>query len=207
MFVALLIKHPFLCKQYHLCYNVSMGFTNKQEAFIREYPVDFNATQAALRAGYSKRTAGSIGHENLKKPEIAAAIDARIKKLAMGPDEVLIRLGQQARASIGDFVYFVEGSKKPFIDLKGAKEAGLIHLVKKFKYNSDGNIEFELYDSQSALVHIGKIHAMFTDKVKVEDWRLEVIELIQSGTITYDDVKAELGESLARELFSQSVVK
>ncbi len=48
----------------------------KQQRFVEEYLVDHNATQAAIRAGYSPKTAYSIGHENLKKPEIAAAIAA-----------------------------------------------------------------------------------------------------------------------------------
>jgi phage terminase small subunit len=45
--------------------------TDKQKAFVREYAIDKNATQAAIRAGYSKKTAYSIGEENLRKPEIA----------------------------------------------------------------------------------------------------------------------------------------
>ena len=48
--------------------------TPKQAAFVAEYLVDLNATQAAIRAGYSAKTAGSVGAENLSKPEIAAAI-------------------------------------------------------------------------------------------------------------------------------------
>lgn len=48
--------------------------TPKQEAFVREYLIDLNATQAAIRAGYSEATAYSIGNENLSKPEIAEAI-------------------------------------------------------------------------------------------------------------------------------------
>lgn len=56
--------------------------TPKQEAFVREYLVDLNATQAAIRAGYSKRTAHVIGHENLTKPEIADAIEAAVHKRA-----------------------------------------------------------------------------------------------------------------------------
>lgn len=44
--------------------------TDKQKKFCEEYVIDFNATQAAIRAGYSEKTAGSIGDENLKKPEI-----------------------------------------------------------------------------------------------------------------------------------------
>ncbi|MBK9446194.1 MAG: terminase small subunit [Betaproteobacteria bacterium] len=46
----------------------------KQRQFIAEYLIDFNATQAAIRAGYSKKTAGSQGFDLLKKPEIAAAV-------------------------------------------------------------------------------------------------------------------------------------
>lgn len=56
--------------------------TDKQQRFVAEYLVDLNATQAAIRAGYSARTAGSVGGENLKKPEIAAAIQAAMNKRA-----------------------------------------------------------------------------------------------------------------------------
>lgn len=48
--------------------------TDKQSAFVREYLVDFNATQAAIRAGYSSKTAGSQAHDLLKKPEIQACL-------------------------------------------------------------------------------------------------------------------------------------
>lgn len=51
-----------------------LGLTDKQQRFADEYMVDLNATQAAIRAGYSPDTAGAIGHENLKKPEIQLAI-------------------------------------------------------------------------------------------------------------------------------------
>lgn len=49
--------------------------TPKQQQFIAEYLVDMNATKAAIRAGYSAKTAYSIGQENLKKPEIRQAIN------------------------------------------------------------------------------------------------------------------------------------
>ena len=48
--------------------------TAKQQRFVEEYLIDFNATQAAIRAGYSENTAYAIGYENLKKPQIAAEI-------------------------------------------------------------------------------------------------------------------------------------
>lgn len=70
-----------------------MALTAKQQAFVREYLVDLNATQAAIRAGYSAKTAGQIGGENLEKPEIAAAIqaamDARAERTEITADYVL----------------------------------------------------------------------------------------------------------------------
>lgn len=51
------------------------NLTPKQQRFVEEYLIDLNATQAAIRAGYSEKTAYSVGHENLKKPEIQKAIE------------------------------------------------------------------------------------------------------------------------------------
>ena len=56
-----------------------MALTAKQERFVQEYLVDLNATQAAIRAGYSVRTARAIGQENLTKPDIQAAIQAALR--------------------------------------------------------------------------------------------------------------------------------
>lgn len=49
----------------------------KQQRFVDEYIISGNATQAAIKAGYSKRSAYSVGQENLRKPVIKAAIDKR----------------------------------------------------------------------------------------------------------------------------------
>ena len=70
--------------------------TNKQSLFCQEFIMDFNGLQAAIRAGYSKKTAGSIASENLKKPEIIKeiqrAIDKRSKALKIDSEYVLKRL-------------------------------------------------------------------------------------------------------------------
>lgn len=66
-------------------YNSGKGgeyMTRKQKRFVEEYLVDLNATQAAIRAGYSPNTAGSIGEENLKKPEIKNAITSLLDDMA-----------------------------------------------------------------------------------------------------------------------------
>lgn len=157
--------------------------TAKQEKFKEEYLICFNATEAARRAGYGGNsvTLAAIGWENLRKPLIAQAIRQRLEESAMSADEVLMRLADQARGNIGDFVQIIKGA--PVFDFSGASEQGKMHLVKKLKtktktYMPKGaseddepiieiDVEFELYDSQSALVHIGKHHGLFVDKTEV----------------------------------------
>ena len=55
--------------------------TAKQKRFCDEYLIDCNATQAAIRAGYSRKTAGAIGYENLEKPQIKEYIDEQLKRI------------------------------------------------------------------------------------------------------------------------------
>jgi phage terminase small subunit len=150
---------------------------NKQRVFVEEYLRCWNATEAALAAGYSARSARSIGQENLTKPDIANAIENRIAEKTMGADEVLIRLGEHARGDMGNFLAI--GSMGFSVDLNAAKEMGLTHLIKKVKMRTtttlskDGvetethDIEIDLYDAQAALVHIGRHYALFTDKTDV----------------------------------------
>lgn len=64
--------------------------TGKMQLFVREYLKDFNATQAAIRAGYSKKTAASIGEENLRKPEIAKALDKAKSDILGDKDKIIL---------------------------------------------------------------------------------------------------------------------
>jgi len=75
----------------------------KQKKFCDEYLVDFNATQAAFRAGYSKETARSIGSENLTKPDIKAYISERLKELSLGPEEVKKMISDVAKGSLNEY--------------------------------------------------------------------------------------------------------
>jgi len=74
---------------------IKTTLTLKQKLFVHEYLLDLNATQAAIRAGYSKKTAYSIGFENLKKPEIAEAIQRasteRVERTKIDADYVLLK--------------------------------------------------------------------------------------------------------------------
>lgn len=72
-----------------------MGLNAKQSLFVAEYLIDSNATQAAIRAGYSEKTAGQIGHELLKKPEIQAQLSKarseRVTRTEISADWVLMQ--------------------------------------------------------------------------------------------------------------------
>lgn len=85
-----------------------MSLTPKQRRFVNEYCVDENATQAALRAGYSESGAGVQGHENLKNPKIAAAIKERMEELAVAasitPEWVVGQWAKIAQADPNDIV-------------------------------------------------------------------------------------------------------
>ena len=148
--------------------------TNKQQVFISEYLKSFNATASAIAAGYSEKTAYAMGWENLRKPEIKAEIERRLEEVHMGADEALKLMSDIARGDIGDFVNDFGG-----VDILRAREAGKTRLIKKIKTKTttingkdeDKEIvqeEIELYDSQTALRDILKIHGKFKDDVNLK---------------------------------------
>jgi phage terminase small subunit len=141
-----------------------VALSAKQKAFINEYLSDFNATRAAQRAGYGgdENTLAVTGSRLLRIDKVAEAIAARMQEKAMGADEVLRRLAEQARAEYS--AYLTPDGTVDFARLIGD---GKGHLVKGIKETVQGrNIEF--HDAQAALVQIGKHHKLFTDKVEVE---------------------------------------
>lgn len=87
--------------------------TNKQKRFCDEYLIDLNATQSAIRAGYSPKSAKQIGQENLSKPYLKAYIDERLaekeKELIASQDEVLRYLTSVMRGQSESEIVVVEG--------------------------------------------------------------------------------------------------
>lgn len=93
---------------------VAQNLTAKEQRFVAEYLIDLNATQAAIRAGYSERTAASIGSENLRKPHVAAAVSAGQAELAKATGitqaMVLQELWTIASANPNELVQFRRGA-------------------------------------------------------------------------------------------------
>lgn len=88
--------------------------TDKRKRFIAEYLIDQNATQAAIRAGYSKRSAGSIGEEILKIPEIRAEIDRRLALVAdncaLTAENIIEELKRHAFTKHKEKIYYDDDS-------------------------------------------------------------------------------------------------
>jgi hypothetical protein len=87
-------------------YPTTQTLTNKQQRFVEEYLVDLNATQAAVRAGYSEASAYAIGHTTLKNIEVAAAVQrgqaARSGEVRVAAADVLRELWLIATTSTSD---------------------------------------------------------------------------------------------------------
>ncbi len=101
--------------------------------------------------------------------------------------EVLGRLADQARNDIGEFLEFRDGLRTPILNLAQAQDK--LHLIKKIIYGKDGKITIELHDSQSALVHLGRHHGSFTDKLKVEDDTLSDSERVKRLAAIFDQAR------------------
>lgn len=142
----------------------------KQEAFVNAYfECNLNATAAAKKAGYSKKTARQIASENLSKPDIQAHIRARLNKEAMSANEVLHRLAAIARSDFGELV---DDMGNP--DIKTARETGQTQIIKRIKQRSVtteqsdiAETEVEILDPLKALELLGKAHGLFTDKTDI----------------------------------------
>src|SRR6516164_6163801 len=83
------------------------GLTGKQGRFVAEYLIDLNATQAAVRAGYSPKVAYRQGFENLRKPQVeaalAAAMAARAQRVELSADAVLREIALLSQSDIQDY--------------------------------------------------------------------------------------------------------
>ena len=121
--------------------------TKKQKRFVEEYLIDLNITQAAIRAGYSPKTAYSIGSENLKKPEIRACIEKamaeRSKRTGINQDRIIMELAKIGLLNPKDLVDFDEATVK-----EEAAEEDLAAIasvrVKRFPTKDGEGIEREI---------------------------------------------------------------
>lgn len=154
------------------------GPTVKERAFIEHYlagasDVRWNASAAARKAGYSEKTAGQIGYQLLQKTSIREAIAARLEELKLSADEVLVRVGEQARGSIAPFLRRNAEGEFIGLDVGDDKPLHLIReitvTVRRFKKLNEEETTYKLrpYDAQAALFKLGEHHQLWGKGVDV----------------------------------------
>ena len=147
----------------------------KQTKFVLEYLKDLNATQAAIRAGYSVRTAGSQAHDLLKKPEIADAIGAKhnrsLAKLDISVERIL---QERARLAFFDPRKLLDntGRPLPLQDLDDDTAAAIAGLKVSDKYEPvspdseervlSSVLEYKLADKNASLTALEKVNGMYS---------------------------------------------
>ena len=141
--------------------------TAKQQRFCDEYLIDMNATQAAIRAGYSKKTARVIGQENLLKPAVKEYIQQRMdekeKELIADQNEVLKYLTSVIRGQSRSSVVVVENIGDYMSEAREMEKAP------------------DEKERLKAAELLGKAHGIFTDKVE------QTVDMDLNITVDYGD--------------------
>lgn len=156
--------------------------TPKQQAFVAEYLVDLNATQAAIRAGYSVKTAYSQAHELLKKPEVGEALQAafaeRAERVGLTQDAVVERLMWIAFGDLRDLATWDEDGEvrvtpSDALDDRAAAALKEISQTKRVIPQKGADpievreLAVKSYDRMKALELLGKHLGMWREKVDV----------------------------------------
>lgn len=168
--------------------------TPKQKRFVDEYLIDLNATQAAIRAGYSKKTAKDIGGENLSKPAIATEIQKQLakhqSKLEITQERILQELASIAFANGADFAKVVQNGLLPSVIMTPTEELPPEKLpaIAGIKANQYG-VEVKLHDKVKALELLGKYLGTFESGAAQPQSENNLFDAIDSiGEEGFDDL-------------------
>jgi phage terminase small subunit len=149
-----------------------MALTAKQKRFVAEYMLDLNATQAAIRAGYSPKTARVVGSENLTKPDIERAIaeaqGAREKRLDISADHVLEELARIAFADTTSAIR-VEDGRVVVQDTDEMDEntRRAISEISETVTTNGGTLKVKFHDKVKALELLSRHLGILNDKLSV----------------------------------------
>lgn len=153
--------------------------TPKQQRFVEEYIVDFNATQAAIRAGYSQKTAQEIGSENLSKPIIAEAIAKLTKQLTKITGLTVERTLQEvARLAYADprKLYDKDGNFIPVHLMDDDTAATVAGIEVEEEYTGKGEArtlaghlrKVKTHDKNAALEKAMKYHGLYVERAELK---------------------------------------
>ncbi len=156
--------------------------TDKHEVFLERYLANgFNATNAAIAAGYAPGSAYTVASRILKLPHVRARVNKVLTELALPAEEVLARLADHARATIAHFVQVNQDGSIHF-DFSTTEARANMHLIKTVRTRrrrlvtgtgkgaqewEEENVEVTLHDPQKALELIGKHLKLFSDRFEL----------------------------------------
>lgn len=147
--------------------------TPKQKMFVEEYLIDLNATQAAIRAGYSPKTARDIGCENLTKPNISEEISKKMaersRRLGVSADRVVAELAKIAFVNVSHCIDVHTGKVRDDAtedDLAAIQGIRIKRMDNEF--GSSEEVEVKFCDKKGSLELLGKHLGIFKDKLSVE---------------------------------------
>ena len=166
-----------------------MSLTPKQERFCQEYLIDVNATQAAIRAGYSKRRADQTGYENLIKPEIQFTVQRLMKERArrtgIKADDVLQEVARIAYASMTDYATWgPDGIKLVGSERLTPEQTVAVAEVSETTTQHGGSKCIKLHDKLKALELLGRHLGLWDKNGQTEqtpDWVQTLEFLVLSG--------------------------
>ncbi len=156
--------------------------TNKQKRFVEEYIIDLNATQAAIRAGYSEHSANQIGSDTLAKVYVQEAVREamveRSRRTGITADRVLSEIAKLAFSNMENYMKFDKDGKLEFnfTDISSDQAAAISELTVDTRHERDQEgdkpaqvikVRFELADKFRNLELLGRHLKLFTDKVDV----------------------------------------
>lgn len=157
----------------------SPELSEKQQCFVAEYLVDLNATQAAIRAGYSAKTAEQQGSRLLSNVKVAAAVaaaqGARSARTEITQDMVLRELAKIGFSDIRR-LFTEDGAIQRIeaLDDNAAASLASVEVVRRRVPGSDRDdpeyedvTKFKIWDKRAALVDIGRHLGMFTEKLEI----------------------------------------
>lgn len=121
--------------------------TEREKQFVINYCNCWNGAKAARQSGYSAASARQIASELLTKPYIREAINKRLAEMKVSQDEIFARLGQMSRGELPT------------------------------KITKSGSVEKKEYDALSASEKVGKVYAMFVDKLQLDIDGIELVDV------------------------------
>lgn len=170
----------------------SKRLTVKQQLFTDSYLMHFNATKAAIQAGYSEKTAYSIGSELLKKPEIKALIDARLKESRMNADQVMKLMTDIAGSNMNEYMTVVQRERRKFVpkSLNVLIERKRLEIKKHLMYIERKGLDGGVYDG-----YVEKNILPLEDAILRAEIDLELDPLS-----AFEDSEVEMYESIELDL-------